>query len=600
MSTHLLALSLGPVQDLIAAARRTRDLWFGSHMLSEISKAAALAVFKHGGDLIFPAPQGREDLMADSHLNVSNVILAELRDGDPKIIAQAAEEAAKERWRQYAVQVFDQFEAVIRKDVWDEQVNDVIEFYAAWVEHNPGHYREDRARLMRLLAGRKNCRDFRPAQGKAGLPKSSLDGLRETVLQDPKNWPVGLRRQLRLAEGEQLDVVGLVKRTAEGKRPYPSVARVAADPWIRGLPPAKRQLIIQACEQINKSIGAEVIRRLDTTAELGQPHYAAFPFEGTAVYRSRHLDLRTEVGLAEEDLRPLADALREVTQKAGDPNPYLAVLVADGDRIGQILSRMESVEEHQQFSRKLSQFATEASRIVNEYNGVLVYSGGDDVLAFLPVDMCLEGARALHDQFAEWLSVETKRTGISLSLSVGIAIAHFMESLEDLLEWGRAAARHAKDPRGYPRDQIIDGGFSQTSRDGLAIHLHKRGGGPIAIRANWSDDPDCRLLELAEQLNKGAIPNRIAADLYELARVYTDWPPELLPEAIQRDTLRVIGRKQPRGSGSLEEVRELVAERVKDASSLKRLTDELLIARQLAIAIRQAKGQATGKEVSIA
>ena len=35
---------------------------------------------------------------------------------------------------------------------------------------------------MRLLAGRKNCRDFLPAKGDAGVPKSSLDGQRESVL----------------------------------------------------------------------------------------------------------------------------------------------------------------------------------------------------------------------------------------------------------------------------------------------------------------------------------------------------------------------------------------------------------------------------------
>ncbi|MCI5150049.1 MAG: hypothetical protein D3916_11790, partial [Candidatus Electrothrix sp. MAN1_4] len=37
----LISLSIGPVQDFISAALRTRDLWFGSHMLSEVSKAAA-------------------------------------------------------------------------------------------------------------------------------------------------------------------------------------------------------------------------------------------------------------------------------------------------------------------------------------------------------------------------------------------------------------------------------------------------------------------------------------------------------------------------------------------------------------------------------
>ena len=39
MTGHLLAIALGPVQEFISAARRTRDLWFGSYLLSEISKA---------------------------------------------------------------------------------------------------------------------------------------------------------------------------------------------------------------------------------------------------------------------------------------------------------------------------------------------------------------------------------------------------------------------------------------------------------------------------------------------------------------------------------------------------------------------------------
>ncbi|MBK8265600.1 MAG: hypothetical protein IPK80_30260 [Nannocystis sp.] len=40
----LLILTLGPVQDFIAAARRCRDLWFGSWLLSERSKAGAAAI----------------------------------------------------------------------------------------------------------------------------------------------------------------------------------------------------------------------------------------------------------------------------------------------------------------------------------------------------------------------------------------------------------------------------------------------------------------------------------------------------------------------------------------------------------------------------
>ena len=51
---HLFICTIGPVQDFIKTARRSRDLWYGSWMLSELSKAAAKEVGKE--NLIFPAP----------------------------------------------------------------------------------------------------------------------------------------------------------------------------------------------------------------------------------------------------------------------------------------------------------------------------------------------------------------------------------------------------------------------------------------------------------------------------------------------------------------------------------------------------------------
>ncbi len=77
MNGYLLVVALGPVQDFIRAARRTRDLWFGSYMLSELSKAAAREIDVNGGKLIFPMATGRE-LEPDSKLLVANQVLAEL------------------------------------------------------------------------------------------------------------------------------------------------------------------------------------------------------------------------------------------------------------------------------------------------------------------------------------------------------------------------------------------------------------------------------------------------------------------------------------------------------------------------------------------
>lgn len=576
VSKFLLALTVGPVQEFIAAARRTRDLWFGSYLLSEISRAVAAASARHG-QLIFPAS-------ADAP-NVANVILLEIFSGEkPAVVAHAAKEAAQQQWRSFADPVFTEYRRIIGADIWDDQVEDVLEFYAAWVEFT-GSYPEARARVMRLLAGRKNCRDFLPAKGRPGVPKSSLDGLRESVLKDKESWPEKYRARLRVRPGEQLDVVALVKRAAEGTIPFPSVSRVAADPWVRGRL-GQLTTVIEECEKLGNS----VVRKLNLSEEIGHPHYASFPFEGSALFLNRHHELVQETEIAREALLPLAKAVARL----GVPNPYLAVIIADGDKMGETISKLTSAEDNRAFSTTLAEFAAQAHVIVHTYNGVLVYAGGDDVLAFVPVDHCLVCARALHDTFGTLLKDWGRKAGTNITLSVGVAIGHFLENLEDLREYGQAAEKDAKKP----------------DRDGLAIHLYKRGGSPIALRMKWTDArpkpeqwadaPDTRITRLAVMLHQRSLPTRLATDLYQMADVYDSWPNNneaettQLKEAIERDVLRVILSKQPGRGDSVHKQLEVVLQRVADAAALRQLAEELLIARQIATASRQAAGQTSG------
>ena len=552
--SSLLAISVGPVQELIAAARRTRDLWFGSYLLSEISRAVSKSVEADGGKLVFPA--------SSKAGNVANVIMAELTEGDPSNVAANAKQAAQQRWLEFASETQRNASGVIRQEIWNDQVNDVVEFYAAWVTRSDD-YRSDRGMLMRLLAGRKNCRNFLPAKGRAGVPKSSLDGQRESVLKDPERerWPERFRARLRVREGEQLDVVGLVKRLADGNRPYPSVSRIAADPWVRGNRdhPAFGELI-NACNKVPKNI----LHRLD---ENEFPQFQDFPHEGTAVYVSRHHEWEQEIDVVDRlEIKVIQQALSHLPE----PSPYLAVLVADGDKMGAAITALSSPDEHRAFSTDLAGFADEAKNIVNTHNGVLVYAGGDDVLAFLPVDKCLPCARQLHDVFGRRLEKYGRPT-----LSVGIAIGHFMDNLEDLLDYGRAAEKAAKLP----------------DRDGLAVQLHKRGGTAIGVRGRWIENPDQRLERFAKLLDAGIIPNKLPYELRSMAKLYE--PPSWAQNAdaaIQQDLYRLIAKKSSMG---LSTVREAMSEDIKDMNSdkLMKLACELLVARQFAVASRQANGK---------
>jgi CRISPR-associated protein Cmr2 len=577
MTAHLIAISVGPVQEFIAAARRTRDLWFGSYLLSEISKATAKAI-QQRGSLIFPAPEDVSELEPGSPANVANVIVADLGAEDPADVALGAKKAARARWRAFADRVRQTHAPVIDPEIWNDQVDDVIEVYAAWRAYTSATYRDDRAALMRALQARKRCRDFLPAKGRAGVWKSSLDGLRESVLVPGKRWPERSRRRFHLSEGEQLDVVGAVKRVwapLDGTPRYPSVARVAADPWLRGIPAAKLAQLTQVC----RGLGSEVLHEIEMSNERGQPHYASFPFEGTAVYRSRHRDLQNEAEISDEEIAPLTRAVTTLMREHGDPSPYLAVLLADGDRMGEALSKLTSPEQHREFSRALAGFATGARQIVADHRGVLVYAGGDDVLGFVPVDRGVACARALRDRFGDVLQPWAKETGTELTLSVGIAVAHFMEPFEDLLAYARTAERHAKSPRRADLDQ--------RARDGLAVHVVKRGDDAVVIRANWSTHPEGHLAQLVAWLTDRAVPSRAAHDLHAIARLYDEWSADTVKDAIQRDALSVMRDKQPRAASQMAEIEKLIRKRVTGADALRGLANELFVAQQIATSASQ-------------
>lgn len=76
----LLLVSIGPIQDFIASARRCQDLWYGSWLLSDLARTVA-ATFERacGNDaLVFPAT-----LRAEAGLerpSVANKILVRVGD----------------------------------------------------------------------------------------------------------------------------------------------------------------------------------------------------------------------------------------------------------------------------------------------------------------------------------------------------------------------------------------------------------------------------------------------------------------------------------------------------------------------------------------
>jgi CRISPR-associated protein Cmr2 len=558
--SYLLAASIGPVQGFIAAARRTRDLWGGSMLLSEIAKAVARSIhLAAAGSLVFPAPSNPEtDLAPNTPYLVANIVLAELpSDAEfARSLAAQAQEAAESRWQEFVKAAHHEVSPFVHSGRWEQQRQNVLETYFAWQPTSPATYKQDRARLMRQLAARKSCRDFLPWTGTARVPKSSLDGARESVWKDAESvqqLPHHLAARLRLGRQEQLDVIGITKRLGLGAQQFPSVARIAAEPWLMNLPAS-------VLAPLNRAASSLVAQGLVQLPPRRFPQFSSFPFEADLLYPAR---------LRELTPNPTADVLQarsSAYRSHGQPSPYLALLLADGDRMGATIGDLSSPEEHRRFSQALAGFATNAGQIVSQHHGALVYAGGDDVLAMLPLNRALSCAAELRSSFAVALQAWSGPT-----LSVGIIVSHCLEDLEYLLSSVRAAEKLAKQP----------------DRNGLAIHYAPRGHGGYAVRLRWKrreddgDDAHEEMLRLQQLFALGILPDKIAYQIGILSRDYKDSPVQLVP-ALQADALRILRRKPGIPSETKQWMAAWIRRRLNSADDLAKLANQLIIAQHFA------------------
>ena len=65
---------------------------------------------------------------------------------------------------------------------------------------------------------------------------------------------------------------------------------------------------------------------------------------------------------------------------------YYAIVRSDGDRMGKILEKLNGDSEIRLYSKTCLQFCSSIAEVVSVYGGFTIYSGGDDLLAILPLE----------------------------------------------------------------------------------------------------------------------------------------------------------------------------------------------------------------------
>jgi CRISPR-associated protein Cmr2 len=424
---QLVIFTVGPVQSFIASARKTEDFWSGSYILSYLVREAMKELYQADThcEIVYPLVS-KEELENPSSrwLHIASIpnrftAIVEGEAEKVKEILQETEERVHKVFCDFCFQAIDNVfpflldrEKEKLKTTTEVQIRSFLEIY--WVIEpydETGPFKQTRERAERRLGALKNEKRYE------SVPQH---GLVCTVCKE--------REALCLDDIDEFDRYGTMKQ---------KLVRT----WERRAGMYKEAETDSEQEQyVGRIKNNEFLCGICLGKRVARDYFA--PIFKAAGTKFRTFPSVTEIG-------------------SGN---YYAILMMDGDNMGKWFSG-ENKEDYSRISQKLAHFSQEVvpSIVETDYHGRLVYAGGDDVLAFVPVDEALKIAEELRFAFSD----EKKGLGKGATASVGLIVAHKKAPLQLVLNEVRRLEKKAKS---Y---------YSETTKqqkDALAIAVHTRSG----------------------------------------------------------------------------------------------------------------------------
>lgn len=540
--------TLGPVQGFVAQARRTRDFWAGSFLLSWLAGVAICAVEKQGGEIIFPIPNqnfldailGKNKEAKPQQGGIPNRFMADISNCQ-KFDGNAVTNAVKQAWLAIADKVWEKDRQGLEqqgyptKEIWERQNNNFWDM--SWVITE--------GRDTSALDKRKNFRTHTTSV-EGGYKCMMMEGYQELSGASDKNsgkkrrnyWVnlVQLIHSKDIGETEELCAIAYIKRRfvhtfKDVKKPIevngntlmihgwqlphnvPSVAYMASVPWLKNL--LENQNYMDDFKQVLNHIDemkyfsdvdineraesknhVKTIQQIinDTKIDLkeisldGNIYYQTFWDNiGNFVADKQNYDGKID------DYRPkIKSALSKLYEKMDDfePSPYYAILLMDGDSLGKQMSH----EARQPIiSKALDNFTQQAQEIVRNNDGFLIYAGGDDVLALLSLDDAIKTANQLRIAYADcFAQASNNETKVHSTLSGAINYCHIgMPLTQVLMDSHDLLDNIAKDGVG---------------RNALAVRVWKPSGQAVQWAMPWEKVVDNQAVEkIVQNLNLDGI-----------------------------------------------------------------------------------------------
>lgn len=554
MSKYLFLFTITPVQSFVAQARKTQDLYAGSFLLSHLCRIAANKG-KNNWDIIFP------DISNDSIPN-RFVAIIEAEENKLSEIGNSLQQAVENELKSIVNSIFKILK-ITKPRGFDVQVQTYFTINWLFVPYEENKYKECYLELESLMGSIKSVRSFQQYPDLERGRKCSICGERnvkfyrltekekadyvkerklfsEEVCIFDNDYKVLEPRYLQAGEG--LCAVCFIKRCLDksGLQNYngsfPSTSKIA---------------LFEAFKQLRE-------RQSDLISIIDSDEYEP---QGIFTLKAKNNLDDFHEGLSEDERRNTILLYEALERNKIAYSPYYAVMLFDGDSMGEWLSGSRIKEGllkefHKALTTQLGEFAKTVRDIIKDPLerdiikdplGVIVYAGGEDFLGFLNLNHLLQGMKTLREKFDELVNMKLKKfyknNKDNMTFSAGVVIAHIKTPLSEVLNWARKTEHMAKE---------ID-----DNKDAFAIAVLKHSGEIEKTILKWKIDGEFVtdiMSKLITEFNADRLSNTFIKKLnQELNRLLDSDGNYTEDDITKTEIKRLFQRSCLRGKGESED-----------------------------------------------
>ena len=467
MSQKIILFSIGSIQSFIINSRKVSDLFNSSRILSELI-STGINFIENKGKSELLLPQVLED---DKSLPNYFIIKYE----SDRYLGKETEKCVREKYTNILMDNSIKSSLEKHKHQIEKQLDSSLDIY--WVEYDleesfdlkdSNKYKQVYDEIYKYFEAVKNIKKFSNIceEGK----KCSICGTRNAIIVNSKNRkePFGIQKiykyqdleedsflklieklrnkginlsldeiekikkdtgknhleskdiDIKLKENEMLCAPCLLKRIYDIEERIPSLAQITLSNWIEN---EKKSLKCNAYNKYKETI--DELNKIDCNFDV-------YEF----MYKENWDKVLKNIKI--KDLEKKIKALEESFENLNNSNipKYYCMYRMDIDNLGKWMSGKYKTSEknlyeyQKELSLKISNFFNKVKEhFENKFIGKLVYAGGDDLLALIPVDEIFKLEQNISIYFEEEVqSGEYK----DITYSKGIFVAHYKTPLGEI------------------------------------------------------------------------------------------------------------------------------------------------------------------------